>query len=48
MGNKCFISSDERELRRKNEEIDRQIEQDRKTLKKEYKILLLGTTSFTP
>lgn len=46
MGN-CFSQPDdqEKEAAQRSAQIDRQIEQDGKKLKKECKILLLGTTT---
>lgn len=48
MGNCCSKqNNDEKEAAQRSQQIDRQIEQDSKKLKKECKILLLGTSALS-
>lgn len=49
MGNYCSKHNDEdKEAAQRSAQIDRQIEQDGKKLKKECKILLLGVSTLPP
>ena len=42
------LSSEDRQLKKKNETIDKELNDDAKRLKKECKILLLGMTARSP
>lgn len=39
----CFLSEEQRVQNRVNKEIDRQLQRDRKDMRRELKLLLLGT-----